>query len=384
MSKLRGTPLSGESLGAGVLFVSNGWYAPLSGGEVHAMEVAAQWAQARQVSTTMPLWAYQIHRQRLGNVTRLGPRWLDEQSPPRSLPMLCLRYLTRSVANLQARPAAVIASSHYPFDVLPAFFIAVRCRVPFAAYLFHLTSNYRTKGIKAWVLRRWENLGLRALRHARVVFVENEGDRNELLKRGFSASRVHVTWNASSRPPSSWVEVRHEDEVVFCGRLTDTKGWRDLIMLGEALRDGFPGAVLRVLGDGDRKAELLAAVRRTQLDQVVRIEGFVDEETKWRALRRAAVFVAPSREEGWGIGVAEALEAGAPVVCYDLPIYREIHGDRMHFVPLADTHGFADCVLQLLRGAKPTAQTIVQGSPDRKLRTWEEIAGYESAIFLEA
>jgi glycosyltransferase involved in cell wall biosynthesis len=44
--------------------------------------------------------------------------------------------------------------------------------------------------------------------------------------------------------------------------------------------------------------------------------------------------VLPSIEEGWGIVVAEALSVGTPVLAYDLPVYKDIFGRRIHTVAI--------------------------------------------------
>src|SRR5439155_26257073 len=100
---------------------------------------------------------------------------------------------------------------------------------------------------------------------------------------------------------------------------------------------------------------------------------------------RAAVFVTPSREEGWGIAISEALQAGAKVVCYDLPVYREVHeGAHLYVVPIGDPKRFADQVVDIVqRAASPEKNATPMPNADSKRRrskTWSEIASYELAV----
>lgn len=175
-------------------------------------------------------------------------------------------------------------------------------------------------------------------------------------------------------------DERRRDEVVFLGRISDTKGWKDLITVAERLRDACPGVLLRVLGEGERRTDLEREATKRGLGEVIRTEGFVSEEVKWSALHRAAAFVAPSSEEGWGIAVSEAIEAGAEVVCYDLPVYREVHAQaHLHFIPLGDVDRFADCVVELVQGLSTAsvASSRVSSPLESPTKTWGDVAKHE-------
>jgi glycosyltransferase involved in cell wall biosynthesis len=362
-----------------ILFVSNGWwYRAMSGGDLHVIEVASRWARRLPVEIAMPAWAYRHHADRLGNVA-LVSSGLFEKSPPRSLAGASVRYLIRSATNLGTRPALVVAGSHYPYDLLPAWTISRRRNVPLIVYLFHLASTFRKTGLRAAAVARWEKVAIRLIRNASLVLADNDGVVEELLRLGIARERIQRTWNASTDVPAGIDEERTANEVVYCHGLSDTKGWQDLVLIGQRLRDRKPGAILRVLGDGPRRKELERQVAEAHLEGVVRVEGYVDEETKWRALQRAAVFIAPSREEGWGIAVGEAIQAGAPVVAYDLAVFREVHGEKaVHLVPIGEPSSFADAVVDMLKtAALPAAELSQTAVPERTSRTWDQIAQLE-------
>src|SRR5207248_1848645 len=68
-----------------------------------------------------------------------------------------------------------------------------------------------------------------------------------------------------------------------------------------------------------------------------------------RELANADLFLFPSRYESFGIAVLEALAAGVPVVCSDLPALREVAGDAAVFVSPSDITGWIDATRRLLR-----------------------------------
>jgi glycosyltransferase involved in cell wall biosynthesis len=283
------------------------------------------------------------------------------------------------------KPALVVAASQYPYDLIPGLVLARRSGCPLVVYVFHLPSVLRGKGRGGRLVAAWEPLALRLLRHVDLLLVDNHDARRELVRRGIASERIECTVNGTVSPDPTIAETRRADEVVYCGRITESKGWQDLLVIGERLRRERPGTVLRVLGEGERKRHLQRAITKRGLDDVIRTEDFVDEDTKWRALQRAAAFISPSREEGWGIAVAEAVEAGAEVVCYDLPVYREVHGDhRLHLVPVGDVETLGTRLVQVLSEQQSSSSRIAGRSRggsasrgDRALRTWDDVALHE-------
>lgn len=62
-------------------------------------------------------------------------------------------------------------------------------------------------------------------------------------------------------------------------------------------------------------------------------------------LRGAQALLMPSFAEGYGIPVVEALGLGVPVIASDLPVHREIAGDRARFLAPLDGVGWRDAIL---------------------------------------
>lgn len=135
---------------------------------------------------------------------------------------------------------------------------------------------------------------------------------------------------------------------------------------------GLPGYRLHLLSPivPAREAEL----RRLVPDgaDVVLWHGVSD--TRYRELLdSAAALVTASRDEGFGLPVIEAMSAGTPVVCSDLPVFREITGGHAEFFDPDRPADFAAAVRRL-EDDRYRADRVTAAATQAGRYTWAESA----------
>lgn len=111
--------------------------------------------------------------------------------------------------------------------------------------------------------------------------------------------------------------------------------------------------------------------------QVIRDAG--DDELP-ALMRAAAVVIAPSRCEGFGLVPLEALATGTPVVASDIPAHREVIADAGLLVPPRDLPGFVRAVLTVLERRIDLDDLRRRGLARASAFTWDASA----AAFLSA
>ncbi len=106
----------------------------------------------------------------------------------------------------------------------------------------------------------------------------------------------------------------------------------------------------------------------------VTLTGHVSDDHLAAIYSGARALVFPSDDEGFGLPTVEALACGTPVVASDLPVLREVLGDRATFVASGDLEGLLAAGVAARRPApKPPSWTWT----DAARATW---AVYEDAL----
>lgn len=93
----------------------------------------------------------------------------------------------------------------------------------------------------------------------------------------------------------------------------------------------------------------------------------ISEREKLALMMRATAILAPSRFEGAGMVPMEGLCCGTPTVVYDLPVLREIYGDRLVYAEWGDAEDFKAKV-RAVAGGEAQPEEVV--STDQARRTY--------------
>jgi len=134
---------------------------------------------------------------------------------------------------------------------------------------------------------------------------------------------------------------------------------------------------------GFHAAAIEALIAELNLRESVQITGWVPREELYQLYARAQAFVYPSTFEGFGMPVLEALAAGIPTACSDIPPLREVAGDAaLYFDPL-DDESLASAMECVMTDA-PLRQRLAQSGPERaRPFTWARSAEQTIKILLD-
>jgi glycosyltransferase involved in cell wall biosynthesis len=144
---------------------------------------------------------------------------------------------------------------------------------------------------------------------------------------------------------------------------------------------------LRLVIIGDNISQYPAvrqAVIRSRAEHVVRFLGFVPFETLRFFYQSAAVFVFPSRYEGFGLPPLEAMACGAPVVTSNVSSLPEVVGDAAILVNPENVFDIVRGIRDALLDEELRANLIRKGREQAARFSWSRTARQVLEIYQEA
>lgn len=180
-------------------------------------------------------------------------------------------------------------------------------------------------------------------------------------------------------------KVSDAQRLLWVGRMTEEKGVNHLIRAMKEVVSVYPGASLRLVGDGPLRNDLEALVSELGLGECVEFAG---EKPRYELPGMYAwcdMLVMPSLSEGLPTVLLEAMATGRPVVASRVGGIPELlkHGETGYMVPPERADELASAIIGLL--GKPELMEKM-GLASRKVvedtHSWDAIASLTHSVYL--
>jgi glycosyltransferase involved in cell wall biosynthesis len=207
----------------------------------------------------------------------------------------------------------------------------------------------------------------RSVKQARHVIAVSERTKRDLIHfYGVRPEKITVTLHGVD-PTFAPGDGGTRDYLLFVGAIQARKD-----PLAAAVAAHEVGLPLVAVGP-EREATLARILRQAG----VTMRGYVEKEELAGLYRGAAALVLPSRYEGFGLPVLEAMASGTPVVASDDPALREVAGDAAVYA--------GDDLTGAIRTALADRDRLVAAGLERaKLFSWDETARRTVEVYRKA
>jgi alpha-1,3-rhamnosyl/mannosyltransferase len=206
----------------------------------------------------------------------------------------------------------------------------------------------------------------RSARKARRVLAISQRTKDDLVALyGLPPDKIVVTPLAAD--PAFRPGGTRGDYVLLSGAIEQRK---NPLAAADAAREA--GRRLVVVGP-ERDAALADELRARGAD----LRGYVPKAELVKLVQEAAALLFPTRHEGFGLPVVEAMAAGTPVVATPDPAVREVGGDAVAY---AESRELGSVLINVLANPEPWTQA---GLARATLHSWESVAEITAGVYRE-
>jgi glycosyltransferase involved in cell wall biosynthesis len=160
-------------------------------------------------------------------------------------------------------------------------------------------------------------------------------------------------------------------------------GYKNFGLLLEAFsRSGLAGSYrLLAMGGGSFTTREHAQIASLKLNGSITLDPKVDDASLARAYRDAALFVYPSRYEGFGFPPLEAMSVGCPVLVNRTSSLPEVCGNAVFYFDSSDREELAQRLRSIVEDKREIANKRKLGEERVKLYDWSRCAHGTLAVY---
>ena len=118
---------------------------------------------------------------------------------------------------------------------------------------------------------------------------------------------------------------------------------------------------------------LQSEIKNRNLEDKVEIKGYLKPDELSKLFQKAQAYVFPSLSEGFGIPGLNAMAAGLPVVCSDIPVLHEVYGEAAIYFNPHDPKDIAGKIKKVLT-SDTGSELVKKGREQVKKYSWQKMA----------
>ncbi len=231
----------------------------------------------------------------------------------------------------------------------------------------------------------------RALKKAKIIISVSSFTKKEILNHYGQKyeKKISVVYNGynnelyreiNDKEKTKEILLKYgleQDFFLYVGRLEKKKNTPLLLEAMAIAREDRPDLNLKLALVGSASYgfdEVKYVIEEFNLSRYIYIPGWIIEEDMPYIFSAAAAFVFPTRHEGFGIPILQAMACQVPVIASDLPVLREVAQEAALFFNSNSPSQLADYLIEISENIDLRKSLIKKGKEQIKDYSWERSA----------
>ncbi|PKH03418.1 hypothetical protein CXF72_06305 [Psychromonas sp. MB-3u-54] len=249
-----------------------------------------------------------------------------------------------------------LVHTNFAIPAISARLTAQKCRVPVVSTqheLYGSMGRHLQLGLR-WTEKICSHIVYISQTVAKSFTADNLNANNEsIILNGIDVDSIA----AHIRP----VSERRRHRIICVGRMIGLKRQSLLLEAMPKLIKRQPEIELLFVGSGSDEQKLKDLTKKLFIEQHVKFMGWLSREETMKTIASSSVMVIPSSQEGFGLVVAEALALDIPIVCSDIPVFKEVAGDTALMFKTGDSQSLTDAIIDVFENPSAAESRCKQG-----------------------
>jgi glycosyltransferase involved in cell wall biosynthesis len=137
------------------------------------------------------------------------------------------------------------------------------------------------------------------------------------------------------------------------------------------------------ISDQREYPEMMKTIRSLGIEHLIKFLGYVSDEDLPLLFQASRAFVYPSRYEGFGLPVLQALASGTPVLTTKLSSIPEVAGHAAVYINPDDPSLLAQAINAILTNKEMRSSLIASGKKQAAMFSWKRTADETVEVYRE-
>ncbi|HZJ41839.1 MAG TPA: glycosyltransferase family 1 protein [Patescibacteria group bacterium] len=209
------------------------------------------------------------------------------------------------------------------------------------------------------------------------VYPKVKSDKIKVIHNGYNNELYKADINLEKKKEVLEKYGLEEPFFLYVGRIEKKKNIPALIEAMALLRDNHSEIKEKMVLVGDASFgydEVNYVIEEFNLNEEVVMPGWVEEEDMPIILQAASAFIFPSKHEGFGIPILQAMACGVPIAASDISVFKEFAHDAVLYFDHRDKLAISEAMAKLVTDKKLRTDLIAKGFKRVKQFSWEKTA----------